>query len=179
MRYKFSTLVVALAAVNAAACDRLLSVDNPGRVPEETLTDPALIPALEAGAIQQFQCGWEQYVVTAGTLSGEYWVSNGFIDSHPWEWRGVQEIKQNPGGCATTRGQTFMGFYTPLQQARFQLEDLGKRVAAFSDAQLPNRARIQAEAAAYAGYTYVLLGEGMCDMTVDNGPKISKADVFK
>ncbi|AHG93657.1 RagB/SusD domain-containing protein (plasmid) [Gemmatirosa kalamazoonensis] len=179
MRYKFSTLVVALAAVNAAACDKLLSVDNPGRVPAETLADPALMPALEAGALQQFQCGWEQYVVTAGTLSGEYWVSNGFIDSHPWEWRGIAEIKANPGGCATTRGQTFMGFYTPLQQARFQLEDLGKRAAAFTDAQLPNRTRIQAEAAAYAGYTYVLLGEGMCDMTIDNGPKISRADVFK
>jgi hypothetical protein len=182
MRFKFSALVVALAAANAAACDRLLSVDNPGRVPEETLADPSLIPALEAGALQQFQCGWEQYVVTAGTLSGEYWVSNGFIDSHPWEWRGVAEVKANPGGCATTRGQTFMGFYTPLQQARFQLEDLGKRVAAFSDAQLGTataKARLQAEATAYAGYTYVLLGEGMCDMTVDNGPKISKADVLK
>jgi hypothetical protein len=27
---------------------------------------------------------------------------------------------------------------------------------------------------AYAGYAYLLLGEGMCDMTVDNGPKITR-----
>jgi hypothetical protein len=72
-----------------------------------------------------------------------------------------------------------MGFYTPLQQARFQLDDLAKRLAAFTDAQVPNRARLQAEAAAYGGYTYVLLAEGMCDMTVDGGPKLAKADVLK
>ncbi|MBV9879953.1 MAG: RagB/SusD family nutrient uptake outer membrane protein [Gemmatirosa sp.] len=180
MRSHHLTLAAAFALVAAAtACDKLLTVDNPGRVPAESLDDPALVPALEAGALQQFMCGYAQYVSTAGMLSGEYWSANGFVDNHPWEWRGIQEIKSNPGGCATARTQTFMGFYTPLQQARYQLDDLGKRAASYTDAQLPNRIRIQAEAAAYAGYTYLLLAESMCDMTIDNGPKISKADVLK
>lgn len=171
--------LVALAlTVGATACDKLLSVDNPGRVPAESLEDPALVPALEAGALQQFQCGFAQYVSTAGMLSGEYWSANGFVDNHPWEWRGIPEVKANPGGCATSRAQTFMGFYTPLQQARYQLDDLGKRVAAFTDAQVPNRARIQAEAAAYAGYAYLLLAEGMCDLAFDGGPKVARADAL-
>jgi len=180
MRSHHFTIAAAFALVAATtACNQLLSVDNPGRVPADALADPGLIPALEAGALQQFQCGWEQYVITGGVLSGEYWVSNQFVDSHTWEWRSVPDVKANAGGCPTSRTQTFMGFYTPLQQARFQLDDLGKRLATFTDAQVPNRARIQAEAAAYGGYTYLLLAEGMCDMTVDGGPKISKADVLK
>src|SRR5256885_2081280 len=160
MRSHLKTALLALtvaAATVTTACNKLLEVDNPGRVPAETLSDPSLVTALEAGALQQFQCGFEQYVTTAGMLSGEYWSANGFVDNHPWEWRGVVEVKANSGGCATSRTQTFMGFYTPLQQARFQLDDLGKRLAEFTDAQVPNRARFQAEAAAYAGYAYVLL----------------------
>lgn len=172
-RRTIPTLLLAVAALGA--CDKLLSVENPGRVAAEALADPSLVPALEAGAIQQFQCGLVQYVATAGMLSGEYWSANGFVDNHPWEWRGIPEIKANPGGCATTRTATFMGFYTPLQQARFQLDDLAKRLETFTDAQVPNRTRIRTEAAAYAGYTYLLLAEGMCDLAFDGGPKVTRA----
>jgi hypothetical protein len=176
MRSHLITTFAALSlATTVTACDKLLSVDNPGRVPVEALEDPGLIPALEAGAIQQFQCGVVQYVATTGMLAGEYWSSNNFVDNHPWEWRGIPEVKANPGGCATTRTATFMGFYTPLQQARFQLDDLAKRVAAYTDAQVPNRTRIQAEAAAYAGYAYLLLAEGMCELAFDGGPKVTRA----
>ena len=41
----------------------------------------------------------------------------------------------------------------------------------FSDAEVANRARILTEMRAYAGYAYLLLGEGMCTMTVDGGPE--------
>ena len=161
------------------ACDRLLAVDNPARVPEEALADPTLLPALEASAIQQFQCALGSYIATAGTLSGEYFSAANFVDNHPWEWRGVEQILNAPGACAGGRGTTALGFYTPLQQARFQNEDLARRAEKFSDAQLPNRTRILTEAAAYAGYAYVLLGEGMCSMTVDGGPEITRDSTFK
>jgi starch-binding outer membrane protein, SusD/RagB family len=161
------------------ACDRLLAVDNPARVPEEALVDASLIPALEAAAIQQFQCGFAEYVATAGMLSGEYLSANGFVDNHPWEWRGVEQIKNAAGNCAGGRGTTALGFYSALQRARFQNEDLAKRAEAFSDAELPNRQRILTEANAYAGYAYVLLGEGMCELAFDNGPKKTRAESFQ
>lgn len=171
-------LAPALTLAAGTACDSLLAVDNPARVPEETLADVGLIPALEAAAIQQFQCAFGSYVATSGVLSGEYLSASNFVDNHPWEWRGVEQILNAPGGCAGGRATTALGFYTPLQQARFQAEDLGRRAEAFTDAQLPNRTRILTEAAAYAGYAYVLLGEGMCEMTVDGGPKITRAQTF-
>ena len=169
--------VVAALLVPAAACDRLLEVENPSNVPIDALADPALMPTLEAAAVQQFQCAFVNFVVTAGTLSGEYWVSSNFVNSHPWEWRGVVQIKNEPGGCPG-RNATSMGFYTPMQQARFQLDDLFKRATDFTDQEVPNRQRMLTEARAYAGYAYLILGETMCDMTIDGGPKMTSQEVW-
>jgi len=164
--------------VTTSACDRLLSVDNPANVPVDALTDPGLMATLESGALQSFQCAYDNYIATVGVMSGEYWVSSNFVDSHPWEWRGVIQIKATGGSCAG-RTATSLGFYTPMQQARFQLDDLFKRASEFTDDQVPNRQRMLTEARAYGAYAYMILGETMCDMTVDGGPKLTSADVWK
>jgi hypothetical protein len=176
--HRLARALAAAALVIAAACDSLLEVENPGRVPEEALSDPALAPVMQAAALQTAQCAFVEFAATAGMLSGEYWSANGFVNNHPWEWRGVVEIKSNPGSCNNGRATTSMGFYTPLQQARFQLDDQTRRLGEFTDAQVPNRQRMLAEAAAYAGYTYTLLGEGMCEMAIDNGPRMTSAQVW-
>jgi hypothetical protein len=179
-RGRASAALLVAAIAFTTACNSLLSVDNPGRVPAEALEDPALMPTLEAASLQQFQCAFAQYVATAGMLSGEYLSANAFVDNHPWEWRGNVEIKAAPGSCPGTgaRTTTSMGFYTPMQQARFQLEDANKRGEKFTDAQVPNRQRMLTEFAAYAGYAYTVLAEGMCEMAIDNGPKMSRAEVL-
>src|SRR5689334_16159824 len=169
---------IAATVVTTSACDRLLSVDNPANVPIDALADPGLMATLESGALQSFQCAYDNYIATVGVLSGEYWVSSNFVDSHPWEWRGVIQIKGTGGSCAG-RTATSLGFYTPMQQARFQLDDLYKRASEFTDAEVPNRQRMLVEARAYGAYAYMILGETMCDMTVDGGPKITSADVWK
>jgi hypothetical protein len=168
----------AFAFVGIGACNSLLTVDNPGSVPAESLTDPALAPALAAAAIQTLQCGAMQYAAAASMLSGEQLNANGFVDNHPWEWRGVVEIKGAPGSCAYTRTTTAMGFYTPLQQARFQLDDAFSRLDQFADADVPGRGLLMAQMRAYAGYADLLLGEGMCQMTMDNGPAMTREQVF-
>lgn len=174
-----ATAALMLGMVATGACNSLLSVDNPGRVPDTALDDPGLAPILEAAAIGTFQCGAVNYAATAGMLSGEYWSANGFVNNHPWEWRGVVQIKGEPGSCNYARASTFMGFYTPLQQARFQLEDAFTRVEKFTDAQVPTRAKILTEMRAYAGYSLLLLGEGMCQMSVDRGPAMTRAATFQ
>ena len=178
IRRSLGKILLALVVVSSAACDSLLGVDNPGRVPVEALDDPNLAPALAAAAIQQFQCGAVAFAVTGGMLSGEYLSANGFVNNHIWEWRGVVQIKDAPGSCNTARGSTFLGFYTPLQEARFQLDDAYDRISTFSDAQVPNRARTLTEMRAYAGYALTLLGEGMCQMAIDRGPAMTRAQVL-
>ncbi|MDB4893487.1 MAG: RagB/SusD protein [Gemmatimonadetes bacterium] len=171
-------MALALTLLGSTACNKILDVENPGSVPEVALSDPALAPALAAAAMQTLQCGVMQYAAAAGMLSGEYLNANGFVDNHPWEWRGVVEIKGAPGSCTYTRATTAMGFYTPLQQARFQLDDAFNRLEKFTDAQVPNRLALMAQMRAYGGYALLLLGEGMCEMAIDNGPKLTRAEVF-
>jgi len=170
--------VLAFTLIGFTACDKILDVENPGSVPAESLIDPTLAPALAAAAMQTLQCGVIQYAATASMLSGEELNANGFVDNHPWEWRGVVEIKGAPGNCNYGRGTTAMGFYTPLQQARFQLDDTFDRLDKFTDAEVPNRLSLMASMRAYGGYALLLLGEGMCEMTVDNGPSITRAAVY-
>ena len=167
-----------LGLTATGACNSLLDVSNPASVPASALDDPALMPALEAAAIQTFQCGAVNFAATAGMLSGEFWSSNGFVNNHPWEWRGIAEIKSNDGSCNYGRNSTFMGFYTPLQQARYQLDNTFDRLEKFTDAEVANRGRFQTEMRAYAGYALLLLGEGMCSMAVDGGPEITRAATF-
>ncbi len=174
--FRRATLVLSLAAT--ASCNSLLAVDNPGRVTADALSDPGLAPILEAAALQSAQCAFIQYAASTGMLSGEYLSSNGFVDNHPWEWRGIVEIKQAPGSCPGNRATTSMGFYTPAQQARFQLEDLNARLQTFTDTQVAGRQRMLTETNAYAGYMYVLLAESMCEMAIDGGPKLTSAEVF-
>jgi hypothetical protein len=95
-----------------------------------------------------------------------------------WEWRSIGDIKNEPGGCGFGRATTSMGFYTPLQQARFDLEDTFQRLDKFTDAEVPNRALLMAQMRAYAGYAYLLLADGMCEMTIDRGPKMTGAQVL-
>jgi len=175
---RVATVAFSLGLLATGACNSLLSVDNPGRVPDSALDDPALMPVLESAAIGTFECGIVNFAATAGMLSGEYWSANGFVNNHPWEWRGIIQIKGEPGSCNYGRTSTFMGFYTPLQQARFQLEDTYARVSKFSDTQVPTKAKILTEMRAYAGYTYLLLAEGMCTMTVDRGPSLTRAQTL-
>jgi starch-binding outer membrane protein, SusD/RagB family len=176
--YTVRRAAVAFALVGITACNSLLDVDNPGSVPAESLSDPALAPALAAAAMQTLQCGVIQYAATTGMLSSEYLNANSFVDNHPWEWRGVNEIKAAAGNCNYGRNTTAMGYYTPLQQARFQLDDAFDRLDKFTDAEVTGRAGLMATMRAYSGYALVLLGEGMCEMAINNGPKMTRAEVF-
>ena len=183
MRFEFynrritaTLLVLSLAA--PAACSDLLDVETAGRLPAEALDDPALVPNLAWGAMQTLQCGVMAFAATAGMLSGEYWSGNGFVNNHVWEWRSITDIRGNAGTCNVGRATTSMGFYTPLQQARYQLDDTFKRAEAATVEVVPTRDLIMAQMRAYAGYAYLLLAEGMCQMTVDGGPPLTKQQVL-
>src|SRR6476659_6398585 len=108
MTYRFThrSTLVAFAFVGLTACNTILDVENPGSVPEESLADPTLAPALAAAAMQTLQCGVIQYAATAAMLSGEYLNANGFVDILSWEGRGATEIKGAPGSCNYGRGTT-------------------------------------------------------------------------
>jgi hypothetical protein len=79
--------------------------------------------------------------------------------------------------CAVQTENT-IGIYRPLSTARFTNDNVLRLLEGWSDAEVPNRASLMATAAAYAGYSLLLLGETMCSAAVDQGPELTPAQVF-
>jgi hypothetical protein len=172
-----AALALALLAAGQSACGDLLDVTNPNSVQEDDLTNPALAATLVNSALGQFECALSQYVVSAGTLAGEYINASGWLDINGWGWRGV-ELYTITGGCPTNRDATGLGAYTPLQQARYMAESAIARLEGYPADAVQRRDERLGLLNAYAGYAYVLFGEGFCEMAVDQGPLLTPAQVL-
>ncbi len=168
------TLFLALAA-----CDSLLEVQIPGQVEEGELNDPSLATTMVVSAVGEFECAFSSYVATTAVLTEEFIVSTFFLNANIWGWRGDVEIRGTAGSCPNSRSASGLGYYTPLQTARFLADDGAERIRGFADADVPNRAEKLAELSAYAGYAYTLLGEGFCEMAIDNGPLLTPSEVLQ
>jgi len=162
----------------ATACNSLLAVDAPGLVASTALNSPAMAPILVSTALGQFECGYNQWVPTVGILTGEYWDSNAIVDGNTWAALSFQ-INTMPGAC-TSNGLTTtgFGFYAPFQTARFTIENAQQILSGFTTADVPALAEDLAQLQVYDAYTYLLLAEGMCSMTVNGGPMLSRAQTF-
>ncbi len=171
-------LAVGLLLLGTAACaDDLLNVTNPSSVQESDLSNPALSQTLVNSALGQLECALTSYVVSTGVLASEYINASSWLDINGWGWRGL-ELFTITDGCPGGRDATGLGAYTALQQARYLAESGIERIEAFPSDQVPNREEKLALLSAYAGYAYVLLGEGYCEMAVDQGPLMTPAEVL-
>ena len=170
-------LLVSSFAIVTAACNSLLDVDIPGRVQADALNDPSMAPILVSSALGQFECSYVAAVLTTGAMSEEYIISNDFVNGNIWGWRGT-EIKTADGNCTGSRTATNLGYYTPMQEARYVAEDGMARIQTFPDSAVPDKAEDLAELAAYAAYSYVFLGENFCEMALDAGAIMQPSDVL-
>ncbi len=174
---RYLSAAMSILFLGLAACDGLLDVTNPGRVAESDLDNPALVPTLVNSALGQFECAYTQYVATSGIMSNEYVNSSSWLDINGWGWRGI-ELKTITGSCSGNRNATGLGAYTPLQQARYQAEDAARRIEEFPEEDVPDKTENLAYLSAYAGFSYVLLGEGYCEMAIDQGPIMTPPEVL-
>jgi hypothetical protein len=179
-----------LAASLLAACDLLLEVDSPTLVPPSDLDNPANAQLLVRNAIADFECAFAGYVTATAVLTDELYSSTSF-QGNGWDRRLIRAAPSNlastefaSGDCAkyTTAGYGY-GVYTPLSTARFQATDAVRRITSFPDSLVPGgdtaKARLLATAAAYAGYSYTLFGEGFCTAAFDGGPALSGPEVLQ
>ncbi len=168
-----------LAVLLLGACDALddlMSVDKPTVVPAEVIDDPLKAPLMVNGVVADLECAFGAYVVMGGMIGEEFIDATQTADRWPYDKREVQ-----PGDA---RYSTFtcqsLGVYTPLSTARFTADGALTRLQGWTDEQLPgmNRQRLIATVAAYAGYAYLLLGEGFCSAAVDHGPELAPQQLF-
>ncbi|HEU0302883.1 MAG TPA: RagB/SusD family nutrient uptake outer membrane protein [Longimicrobium sp.] len=159
------------------ALDELLAVDKPVDVPAEALNDPTKAVLLVNGAISDFDCALGSFIVMGGLVGEEYIDATQTADRWPYDRREVQpgDARYSTFGCAT------LGTYVPLSTARFTADQVLGWLEGWTDAEMPtgvNRTRLIATSAAYAGYSYLLMGEMFCSAAVDQGPEMFPPDFF-
>jgi hypothetical protein len=79
------TGLVALTLLGVSACNDILSVDLPTRVPDSALNDPAMSSVLVQGAIADFECALANYTSATGLLTDELVDATGWIAVTMWD----------------------------------------------------------------------------------------------
>ena len=174
--------LLALALVAGVGCDidSLLDVDPVDRVPAEGLTVPRNAELLVNGAVADFECAYGAYVALSGVTGGE------LMDASPTaaRWPAERRAFTGPEDQAqyATFGCTALGIYQPLSSARWSAENILFALQGWTDAELSDlgfdRQELIARSAAYAGYSYVLLGEGFCSMAINESAELQPTAIF-
>lgn len=135
-----------------AGCNDFLAVENPGAIETPALEDPAYISLMVNGAIGAFQPVFDMMAYRTAVFTDELRNHATYFEEPLIDQRRVEPIN----------GTYVFFMYNPLQRSRFIADTVASRLkvlladSASSDLRL---ARVQA----YAGYSYTLLGEYLCE----------------
>ena len=173
----WTTLALLIAMMGACDTQELLEVETPGKVPEESLDNPALARTLANSAVTDVECAWDGYVGAAAIHSDQFIQSSGNLTMRLWALRGINENDANyaQGACQDWG----YGLYTPLQTARYQSDNVFARLQGFTDEQVANRTALMAKVRAFGSYTLVAFGEGFCEVAFDSGPLLTMTQVLE
>jgi hypothetical protein len=177
----------ALLTITLAGCDELLKQTAPSRVNADGLAVPANAKLLVDGARAAFGCALQAYATGAGLMTEE--MEDTQLAAAAWDydrraWTTVLGVAYAESPCDV--GQIF-GVYRPVQVARYQSDYALETVRGFPDAEVQDKALLLQTAALYAGYSYILLGEGFCTTAVSapievlnasGGAELTSAEVF-
>ena len=176
---KIATFAVVLAGT--AACTDITSLTqvNPGQVSATTLFVPSNAQLLVNGAISDFECAYTRYVVGSGLLVDE--LSNAIGNTANFDFDARRLLTNATYGTGTCGANQQPAIYSTLSTARGSADTVLARLREWTDASLPagvSRTKLIGQAATYAGYSLVLLGEGMCTAAVNLSAELTPAQLF-
>ncbi|MCU0633404.1 MAG: RagB/SusD family nutrient uptake outer membrane protein [Gemmatimonadaceae bacterium] len=178
MTRRASRLSLAAALLlGGAACnqvDRLLTVQSPSILTDDQYFVPSNAALIAASAQADFECALGGYVVAGGLAAGEFIDGSQTAARWSYDRRDVLPVD----ALYSTTGCVGIGVYTPISTARYTNDETVRRLEGWTDAQVPNRQRLIAQASAFAGYSLVLLAEGFCTAAVDVGPELTPDQTF-
>jgi starch-binding outer membrane protein, SusD/RagB family len=176
--------IVAFGALGLGACDflsDLLNVTAPDRIVADTYETPENVPMIAAGMVADFECALAHFITATGIASDELVVTDAvtaphMLDRRQWDTRGLGAA----WGISTcnARNNATPAIYRPISTARWQADNLLNLLEAWSPDQVADRDMNIAKAAAYAGYSLVLLGETMCSAPLDLSAPLSSPQLF-
>ncbi len=152
--------VLAVAAITALSGCGSLDVTNPGAIETPALANPTYIPLMVNGTIGEFQPSFGVDAYYTALFSDELrnhavYFEEGLIDQ--------RMVDQDNG--------TYVGgVYNGLHQTRFLADSITSRLKTLLGDSAKRDLGL-ARVTAYAGYTYTLLGEQLCQTALNGQPK--------
>jgi starch-binding outer membrane protein, SusD/RagB family len=169
MTGRFASLVaVGGMLVSIGGCEGLLDVKMPGNVTEGDLFIPQSAAMLIDAAIADFECSFSMYTVQIAGMEDARHQTSGY-----WGAFAFYNSQRPGGGACTTQTPTGISWFDGFQASRFMSETAYERISGWTDAQVPNRQRLLATAAVYAGLYYTLHGEVFCEFSPATGPLLT------
>ncbi|HEX6534782.1 MAG TPA: RagB/SusD family nutrient uptake outer membrane protein [Gemmatimonadaceae bacterium] len=180
-------LGAALLASTLVACNSLLDVPVPNRIPAGSIENPANAVLLTNGAISDFDCALGSFIVVGAELTDEFEDATQTAARWVYDQRSVPADNQRyaVNDCDAE------GTYIPINRARESADNVLRILNAATDADVPtgvNRGELIATLYPYAGYARVLLGEMFCsavistlnpDGTITYGTELTPQQVFQ
>lgn len=164
----------------SVACNKLLDVEAPSRIPADQLESPAQAALLLNGAKADFECAYGSFAVISGALAGELMDATQTASRWPYTRREVTsgDATYGTSSCAA------LGIYKGFSTARFDADVLVAKLQTWTDAEVAGRLSMLATAAAYSGYAHIFLGEGFCSgVLLDEkqvpGGEVARTELFK
>lgn len=175
-------LAFGTALVVVTGCTDLttLTQSNPGALSSATVYTPLNAQLVVNGAISDFECAFSRYVVGSGIFTDE--LADGISNAANFDYdrRTLPTgASYGTGSCSSANQQP--AIYTPLSVARRSADTAIAYLKSWTDAQMPTgviRTKLIGQTYAYAGYSLVLMGEGMCSAAINLGPELTPAQVF-
>jgi hypothetical protein len=176
----FAVAVAALSVAAVAACktDRLLDVSAPNSVPVTLFDSPGSAALMVASAIGDFECAFGAAVGVEGIISDELADAQLGAAQWPYDRRDFNTQTNGIYGTSGCNGGQAFGIYTPLSTARFDADNALKKLATWTDAEVPNRKGLIAQMDLYAGFSYAVMGMAMCNAAFDLGPSVDQKGMF-
>ena len=180
-------IAVALSATVLAGCnlDKILEVEPANLIPAVDLERPVNAQLLVSGAISDFDCAFNSFVVVGGLIGEELEDALQTAARWPYDQRNVtaDQTFYSVNACQS------LGIYSPLQSARVSANNVGRLLSGWSDAEMPsgfdrtlNIARMQV----YEAWSQLFLAEAFCETVfstiegevVNHGGRITRAQAL-
>ena len=148
-----------------AACNSLLDVPVPSRVPAGPLETPSNAVLLTNGAIGDFDCALGSFIIVGGELTDELEDATETAARWVYDKRVVPTDQQ----LYATADCDAEGTYIPTNRARESADNVLRILQNATDDQVPtgvSRGSLIATLAAYAGYARIQLGEMFCSSVI-------------
>lgn len=168
-RRRAASLAAVLAVAGGlAGCEGLLDVEDPQSIQPQQLNDPFYLNLLTNGVVSDFQRAFDDVAFFGGVFTDELRNHATFVEEPLIDQR---DVTPNNGTAALL-------VYAQLQRARGLADSTAARIHSIRGDSAATDLRL-ARVLAYGGYTYVLMGETLCEAPVNVSRPYTTQELFK